>query len=155
MYKWFQIGQSIIYALATWGRIIVLHRIGLQKLISVGFLYLQGKEKNLKFNIRINRNSRREVFCKKGGIKNFAKFTGNTCGRVSFLIKALYQKKRLVQVFSCKFCEIFRNTFFNSTPPVAASNPEINILNTFKVNNKDRTTFVLILGIISKFYFWY
>ena len=28
-----------------------------------------------------------EQFCKKGLLKNFAKFTGNTCARVSFLIK--------------------------------------------------------------------
>ena len=25
------------------------------------------------------------------------------------------------QVFSCEFCEIFKNTFSNRTPPVAAS----------------------------------
>ena len=35
----------------------------------------------------IVRNSRPEVCCKKGAPKNFAKFTGNTCARVSFLIK--------------------------------------------------------------------
>ena len=28
-----------------------------------------------------------EVFCKKDVLRNFAKFTGNTCGRASFLIK--------------------------------------------------------------------
>ena len=28
-----------------------------------------------------------EVFCKKGFLTNFAKFTGNTCAKVSFLIK--------------------------------------------------------------------
>ena len=27
----------------------------------------------------------------------------------------------LAQVFSCEFCEILKNTFFNRTPPVAAS----------------------------------
>ena len=37
----------------------------------------------------------------------------NTCARISFLIK--------LQVFSCEFCEIFKNTFFYRTPPVAAS----------------------------------
>ena len=36
----------------------------------------------------------------------------NTCVRVSFLIKSFFIKKdTLVQVFSCKFCEIFKNTF--------------------------------------------
>ena len=40
------------------------------------------------------------------------------CARVSFLIKLqvsasnLIKKEALVQVFSCEFCEIFKNTFF-------------------------------------------
>ena len=42
----------------------------------------------------------------------------NTCARVSFLIKL----KAEVQVFSCEFCEISKNTFSYRTPPVAASN---------------------------------
>ena len=29
----------------------------------------------------------------------------------------------LAQVFSFEFCEIFNNTFFHRTPPVAASGP--------------------------------
>ena len=37
----------------------------------------------------------------------------NTCVRVSLLIK--------LHVFSYEFCEIFKNTFFYRTPPVAAS----------------------------------
>ena len=42
----------------------------------------------------------------------------NTCARVSFLIKLqsgglqIYQKEILKQVYSCEFCEIFKNTFF-------------------------------------------
>ena len=39
----------------------------------------------------------------------------NTCERVSFLIK-----ETLTQVFSCKFCEISKENFFNRKPPVAA-----------------------------------
>ena len=61
------------------------------------------------------RNSRPEVFCNKGVLRNFAEFTG--CVRVSFLIK----KETLVQVLSCEFCEISKNTFSYRTPPVAAS----------------------------------
>ena len=30
----------------------------------------------------------------------------------------LYQKETLAQVFSCEFCEIFKNTFFERTPSV-------------------------------------
>ena len=44
----------------------------------------------------------------------------NTCARVSFLINFI-KKETLVQVLSCKFCEISKNTFFNRTPLVAAS----------------------------------
>ena len=48
------------------------------------------------------RSSRPEVFCKKGVLRNFAKFTGK-------------------QVFSCEFWEISKNSFSCRTPPVAAS----------------------------------
>ena len=41
----------------------------------------------------------------------------NNCAGVSFLIKL----QALAQVFFCEFCEISKNTFFNRTPPVAAS----------------------------------
>ena len=34
------------------------------------------------------------------------------------------KKESLAQVFSCKFCEISKNTFFYRTPPVAASENE-------------------------------
>ena len=41
----------------------------------------------------------------------------STCARVSFLIKLpkpcnLIKKETLAQVFSCEFCENFKNTFF-------------------------------------------
>ena len=42
----------------------------------------------------------------------------NTCARASFLIKlqaepcSFIKKEALAQVFSCGFCEIFKNTFF-------------------------------------------
>ena len=34
---------------------------------------------------------------------------------------SVIKKETLVQLFSCEFCEIFKNTFFHKTPPVAAS----------------------------------
>ena len=43
----------------------------------------------------------------------------------SFLVKLralnFIKKEALAQVFSCKFCEISKNTFSYRTPPVAAS----------------------------------
>ena len=53
------------------------------------------------------------MFCKKGVLKNSAKFIG----------KCLCQRAKncrpQAKVFSCKFCEFFKNIFF-ITPPVAA-----------------------------------
>ena len=53
---------------------------------------------------------------------------GHTCARDSFLIKLeakacnFIKKESLVQVFSCEFCEISKDTFFNRKPLAAASN---------------------------------
>ena len=49
---------------------------------------------------------------------------GNTCARVSFLIKLLasacnfIKKETLAQAFSCEFCESSKNTFSHRTPLV-------------------------------------
>ena len=62
------------------------------------------------------KSSRLEVFCKKGVLRNFAKFL-----RVSFLIKLqastsnFVKKEILAQVFSCEFCEISKTTFLQNT----------------------------------------
>ena len=77
---------------------------------------------------KIARSSLPESFCKKGVLKNFAKFnfkiSENTCARASFSTKLQARtllKKRLPQVFAWEFCEIFKNTYFNRYPPVVAS----------------------------------
>ena len=68
-----------------------------------------------------------EVFCKKGVLINFAKFTGKHCVRGSFLIKLqayacnFIKKEPLAQVLSCKFCEVSKSTFSYGTTPVAPS----------------------------------
>ena len=55
----------------------------------------------------------------------------NTCVRGSLLITLqayacnLIKKEALAQVFYCEFCEISKNTFFQITPLVAASEKEI------------------------------
>ena len=61
-------------------------------------------------------SSRPEVFCKKGVLKNFAKFTVKHSCQSLFLVKLL-KKETLAQVFSCGFCEIVKNTSFDITPP--------------------------------------
>ena len=68
------------------------------------------------------RSSRTEVF-----LEISQNSQENTCARVSFFIKLqpsacnFIKKETLVQVFSCEFCEISKNTFSYKTPLVAAS----------------------------------
>ena len=72
----------------------------------------------------IFRSSRAEVFCKKGILKNFTKFTGKHLCQSLFFNKAagnFIKKETLAQVFSCEFCKIFKNTYFYRTSPVVAS----------------------------------
>ena len=59
-----------------------------------------------------------EVLDKKSVLKNFAKLTGEHL-RQSFIFKKVVslkpanfvEKETLLQVFSCPFCEMFKNTF--------------------------------------------
>ena len=59
--------------------------------------------RNRAYRLVRSRSSCPEVFCKKGVLRNFAKFTGK------HLCQRLFFKK---EVFSCEFCEISKNTFF-------------------------------------------
>ena len=66
-------------------------------------------------HLEYTRSSRPEVFCKKVVLRNFAKFTGKQlCQRPQACI--FIKKETLAQVFSCEFCEIFKNTLFTSPP---------------------------------------
>ena len=61
------------------------------------------------------RSSRPEMFCKKGVLRNFAKFTGNGCARATFLMTLQAQVCNFIkqgtqaQVFACEVCEISKN----------------------------------------------
>ena len=63
-------------------------------------------------------SSHQRCSVRKGVLRNLAKFTGkDLCqslffNKVSGLRPATLLKKRLAQVFSCEFCEIFKNIFF-------------------------------------------
>ena len=85
----------------------------------------------LREHSQTTESDRLEVFCEKGVRKSFAKFTENTCDRVSFLIKlqafstfAKFSKKltfqTLAKVFTCEFCEILKSTLLYRTPLVTA-----------------------------------
>ena len=54
--------------------------------------------------------------------------------RINGLIPAtLFKEEALVQVFSCEFCEISKNTFLQRTPLVAAS-----VKNSFEQRDLDK-----------------
>ena len=62
------------------------------------------------------RSSCQEVFYKKGVLRNFAKFTGEHCARVSFLIKFqaacnFIKNNTQAQVYSCEFGQFLRTPF--------------------------------------------
>ena len=68
-----------------------------------------------------------EVFCKNGVLKNFPKITGKRLCQSLFFNKVvglrsetLLKRDSGIEVF-CEFCEIFKNSFFYRTPPVATS----------------------------------
>ena len=78
----------------------------------------------------ISRSTHPEVFCKKGVLRNFAKFTGKRLCQSLFYNKVaglrpqacnFIIKEPLAQVFSYEFCAIFKNTFSYRTPLLAAS----------------------------------
>ena len=87
---------------------------------------LQAREEvNMRLHFILCRSSRPEVFCEKGVLRNFAKFTGKHLRQSLFFNKVaacnFIKKETLAQMFSCGFCEISKNTFFYRTPLVAAS----------------------------------
>ena len=86
-----------------------------------------------KWNQRY-RSSRPEVFCKKGVLRNFAKFSGKHLRQSLFFDKVagLIKKEALAQVFSCEFCEISENNFSYRTLPVSASEDNRHIQNPAK-----------------------
>ena len=82
----------------------------------------------LLYHCFLLREKHPKVFCKKGVLRDFAKFKGkHTCPRISFLIKLqapacnFIKKETLAQVFSREFRKISKNTFSYITPPEAAS----------------------------------
>ena len=64
--------------------------------------------------ITIYRTSHWRCSIEKGVLKYFTKFTWKHLCQSLFFNKVA---ETLAQVFSCRFCEIFKNTFFYRTPP--------------------------------------
>ena len=83
-------------------------------------------QKQLFANVLQNPLSR-EVFCNKGGFRDFAKFIGKHRCQSLYINKVvgqgrqLYLKRDPGRGVSCEFCKISKNTFSHRIPLVAAS----------------------------------
>ena len=62
-----------------------------------------------------------EVFCKKGFLRNFAKFTAKYQCQSMCQPATLLKRKLCHRCFPVSFCEISKNNIFYRTPLVAAS----------------------------------
>ena len=70
--------------------------------------------------------------CKKGVLRDFAKFTGKHLWQDLFLNACdVIKKEAVTQRFSSEFCKISKNIFSYKTPPVAASVVSIYVLTSF------------------------
>ena len=83
-------------------------------------------EYKLSLRHRKTRSSHQRCSMKKGVLRNFTKFTGKHL----FLRKTseaynFIKKETLAQVFSCEFCEIFKNTFFTEDLWMTASEKRV------------------------------
>ena len=82
---------------------------------------------DLMFSTQRQKTFSTQMFFKIGALKISQTWQENICVWVSFWkccsLEALqyYQKETPTLVFSCEVCEIFKDTFFYRTPPVAAS----------------------------------
>ena len=95
------------------------------------FLHFEARHIHRTFcqlHLILFRSRRTEVICKKGVLRNFAKFRGKHLCQSLFLNKVaglrpatLLKKKTLAHVFSCEFCEVSKNTCSYITPPMTAS----------------------------------
>ena len=87
------------------------------------------------------RSSNLKCSIKKGFLKTFPIFTGKHLCWSLFLKKpAILLKRDPAQVFSCEFCEIFKNTYFGKSLRTAASGklhipklPKMNKHNSVKI----------------------
>ena len=58
---------------------------------------------------------------KIGVFENFAKLTGKHLCQSLLFKNVDIEKENLAQVFSCEFCEVFKNTFFTEHFEMTAS----------------------------------
>ena len=82
---------------------------------------------------------------KKVFLKILQNLQENNRTRVTFLIKLQAKKETLAQVFSCEFCNIFKNTFFTEHLRTAASVTTILVVVYLKQFLSEQYTQMMIL----------
>ena len=65
--------------------------------------------------IQVSRSSRPEVFCKKGFLRNFAKFTGKHLCQRLFINEALFKKSLWHRCFPINFAKFLRAPFLQNS----------------------------------------
>ena len=105
----------------TFKKILTLHSVEVPSSLNSSPIFV------IVFLGETNKSSLSQMFSKIGILKNLANFIGkHQCWSI-FLMKfqawrpATLIKETPTRVFSCEICEIFKNTAFYRTPPVAAS----------------------------------
>ena len=92
------------------------------------------------YRITENRSIHRRCIIKRDALKNFAKFTRKylyqslVFNEVAGLYLQLYLKKALAQVFSCEFCNIFKNFFCTKLHQATASVKRLAIIWSFPIS---------------------
>ena len=98
------------------------------------FWCFQGYRKRREVGLRTLKSTRSQMFFRIGALENFAIFKGKQLNWSLVLIKtqtsrlATLLKKTPTQVFSFEYCGIFKNSFFDKTPPVAAFGPRHTVM---------------------------
>ena len=75
-----------------------------------------------KIAVLLNHKQSPRVLCKKGVLRNFAKFTGKNLSQSLFFNKVagvacnFIKKETLALVFSCEFCEISKTPLLTEHP---------------------------------------
>ena len=111
---------DVVYSLLPQILCARLRSNSLQSSIAFGTLLGDPEGRNCK-------SSHQRSSVKKGVLRNFTKFTGKHLRQSLFFNKVaggacnFIKKETRAQVFSCEFCEIFKNTFFTEHLRTTAS----------------------------------
>ena len=126
-HKWIQVcgwiigGKFIFNVHKTQKRIEDPVKQSMIKAILWKFNFFCWKATNIDVSkVTTYRSSHLRCSLRKDVLRDFAKFTGKPLCQSFFFNKvaglSLFKKETLPEVFSCKFCEISKNTFFTKHP---------------------------------------